>query len=638
MEPDSSAAGPWRLSLEHGYLLEQPRASGREGLADGRALDTTVSLNPGVVSSAPPCAFVEEVPGRSAATEVNDDSTGLPPASAMSRRHLASVFALVLAGIGLRAWQFGANPSVWLDEVAIARNIFDRQLVPLLTAPLDYGQTAPPGFLIAEKTATLVMGPTDRALRLFPFACAVAAVPLFALLAHQLLRAAPALVALALFVAAFPLTYFTTQAKQYSSDVLVIVILLLCALQLRSGRSAGQQLGLATTGAILPWFSQPGALTTFAVGAVCLWWTKPRDSAWPRRDIALVVSIWVASAAAAVLWALSIVPEETRDYLQRFWATGFLPQSLDELVRRRWPWDQIRDVIGIGAGGGGRLAVLAYPAPVVYLALAGLGIAAIAKRDRFGAALVAAPVAITLVAAIARQYPFSDRLILFLLPCFFLAIGGSVEWLDRLRVPRLAVAAVSLAVVVPAVWPSLRTLPPYHTEPIKAAMLQMEAARHADDPVYVYYGGKIAADIYVSQLGLSPGAFYAGSCHRGDNRGYLEELDTFRGQHRMWLLITHALPSLREREDMLRYLDRIGTRREEISIPSRRVGRPGLPAEAFLYDLSDPARLALIDSSSFEVSVTGGRGSLGEPLTCSEGPAATATLHMAGRLGTRATP
>jgi hypothetical protein len=519
---------------------------------------------------------------------------------------------------------------VWLDEVAIARNILDRPLVPLLTAPLDYGQTAPPGFLLAEKTATLAIGDTDRALRLFPFACAVAALPLFALLVHRLLRPAPAMVALAVFATAFPLTYFATQTKQYSSDVLVVVILLLCALQLRSGRSARQQLGLAVSGAVLPWFSQPGALTVLAVGGVCLWLTKPRDSAWPRRDVALVVAIWVASAAAAVLWALSIVPAETRDYLQRFWATGFLPQSLDELLRRQWPWDQIRDAIGTGPGGGGRLAGLAYPVPIVYLALAGLGLAAIWKRDRFGAALVAAPVAITLAAATARQYPFSDRLILFLVPCFFIAVGGSLEWLYVRRASRLAIAAASLAVVVPALWPSLRTPPPYHTEPIKAVMLEMEVRRHADDPVYVYYGGAIAADIYVSQLGLDPDAFYAGGCHRGDSRAYLDELDTFRGRPRVWLLITHALPPLREREDMLRYLDRIGTRRDEISVPSRRVGRPGLPAEAFLYDLSDPARLALTDSSSFEISVTDGRGSLGTPLTCREGPAEASTLHMAG--------
>ena len=67
---------------------------------------------------------------------------------------------------------------------------------------------------------------------------------------------------------------------------------------------------------------------------------------------------------------------------------------------------------------------------------------------------VSVAIGLTLAAAVARQYPFSDRLILFLTPSFFIAIGASAEqirrWLSRyskslgLAAPALIAASARL--------------------------------------------------------------------------------------------------------------------------------------------------------------------------------------------------
>ena len=448
----------------------------------------------------------------------------------MSRRaapawlHIGMIAFVLIAGAALRISQFVANPSLWFDEIAVARNVFDRPLGALLFEPLDYGQTAPPGFLLAEKAATLLLGRTDWGLRLFPFLASLASLFVFAHLARRLLSAAGAVVSITLFAFAFPLIYFVTQTKRSSSDVLASVGLMVCAYHLRTATSASQRLLLASLGAALPWFSQAGTLVAIAMCAVSLV-MRPSGEQWNsyRRRVGPVVAAWAVSSLGAMVFAVSMMTPETRTYLQRFWATGFLPVTFAAAMKTWWPWDQVRAFIGTGGAGGGRISVLAYPMPAVYFGIACGGLYAIWRRDRAIAWLIASPPLLTLTAAVARQYPFSDRLIVFLLPCFLLAIGGFVEWFRRLSASRLAVTAVSVAMLAPAVYGTARTPPPYHTEPIKRVLATLESQRLEGDSVYVFYGAVPAVDIYVDQLGLDRAAYYAGGCHRGDNRRYLQE-------------------------------------------------------------------------------------------------------------------
>ena len=80
--------------------------------------------------------------------------------------------------------------------------------------------------------------------------------------------------------------------------------------------------------------------------------------------------------------------------------------------------------------------------------------------------------AVTLGAALAGQYPFSDRLILFLVPGVLVAIAAAVDGLYRLVRPRSSVLAgvVVFGVLAPAVYPVAVTPPVYlneHMKPLK---------------------------------------------------------------------------------------------------------------------------------------------------------------------------
>ena len=89
---------------------------------------------------------------------------------------------------------------------------------------------------------------------------------------------------------------------------------------------------------------------------------------------------------------------------------------------------------------------------------------------------------------------------------------------------------------------------------------------------------------YGPQYGFERGDWMSAACAPGDARTSLRDLDRFRGVPRLWLLSSGARPFLPNREAMSRYLAAIGQRRDQLTLPSRVMGRIDLE----LWDLSVP--------------------------------------------------
>jgi hypothetical protein len=525
------------------------------------------------------------------------------------------LLAIVLAGIVLRTVQYLADTSLWLDEIALVKGILEFNLTDLLTRSLPYDQVAPKGFLATQKAAVLAFGPTDDALRFVPFASSVIALVAFARFATRALMPVAACVATLLLATAAPLVAFAGTAKQYSSDVCTAVVLSSIALVLVSGPVTARQAWLAAmAGAVLLWFSFPSVFVVVGLTVpVALWMSTTPLEARPRR-VAVVAGVWAASALMVTIWSFATLSPETRDYMRVYWADGLAPVSLADWMRTGWPWPRIHRLF---RGGFGAQAGLGYPLAPVYVVLAMVGFVLLWRRDRRVALVLLMPMAVTFTAAAVRQYPFSDRMILFLLPAIFAAIAelsaAAVRRAPSTRIAALVVAAIS----VPAVLPVATRLPPYRVEDLKYVMEHVQDRHLRGDAIYVYYGAAPVMTLYARELGFSPEMYAVGGCHRGQTRRYFEELDTFRGRSRVWLILTHSQPVYREREDILAYLDSIGTRLDSIDRPSRVVGHNPFAAEGFLYDLSSTARLGGADSATFAVT---GLGVTNQQNTCVDGP------------------
>ena len=480
------------------------------------------------------------------------------------------------------------------------------------------GQTAPKGFLLAEKIAVAAFGRSDYAFRLFPLLCSLVGLLVFWRSAERLLDRSALPIAVALFALATPLITFGAEVKQYSSDVAVALLLLWLALELRPPNLAPRRaLWIGFAGAALVWFSQPGILVAAALGAVLLSFALLRrrgEPGHPRlRPLAAALGCWAISAIGATVVALRSVTPETRAFLQRYWAAGFPPPG--GLSSVDWLWHQVRLLVGTDSAGS-----LLYPAPTLYIGLAVLGFSFLWHRDRRLTSLLLAPMAGALIAAIARQYPFSQRLILFLVPNVLLGIamgaGELVDWAARWWKPAGCIAIALL--IGPTIYPLARSRPPYRLEDMKPVLAHLRAERQPGDAIYVFWGAAPEVEFYGENYGLRPDEYAVGGCHWDDTRSYLEELDAFRGRPRVWLLITHETYPYQQ-DYILGYLDTIGVRRDALIVRTRIWGRPAFPAQAFLYDLSDPARLERVAPAAADsADVPSGSPQSG----CFEGPAA----------------
>ena len=125
------------------------------------------------------------------------------------------LWLLVVLGVGLRVWPYAANTSLFLDEILVASNITGLPLVDLVTGPLGLDQVAPGGFLFLEKISVLLLGSSERALRLVPLAFSILGVFLFRRLAERTLTGGAVALAVALFAIGLPFIRYAAEVKQY---------------------------------------------------------------------------------------------------------------------------------------------------------------------------------------------------------------------------------------------------------------------------------------------------------------------------------------------------------------------------------------------------------------------------------------
>ena len=523
------------------------------------------------------------------------------PGVAVSPALVAAVLAA--AGIGLRLWQYLANSSLWIDEAALARNIIDRSPVELLQ-PLDYAQVAPPGFLLAEKAIITLLGSSEWALRLFPLLCGLFAIVLFWRIAARILTGWAVPYAVGLIALGTPLIYFSSQVKQYSTDMAATVLVIWLVLWLRQGPSdVRRTLVAAGVGAVAAWFSHPAMLVLAGTGAALVVSSMTAGRREGYRSVLVVGTIWALSAGLAAALALRNEPPADRAYLEWFWVGGFMPLPPRTLDEAFWVWHRLTWLFGtFGTGLRRTNGGLGYPWSPLFVLLAVTGVVALWRRQRETALILLGPVVVTLMAAALHAYPFTGRLLSFLLPVFLLATAAGAGHMLTKSPGRLQFASPALLALLVGspVYAALAALPPERVEHLRPVMAEVAERRQGNDATYVFYGAGQAFMYYAPRFGLSRADFTLGQCSFRDMRVFLRDLDAFRGRPRVWIVATHSKLDAPELETMIDYLDSIGLRLDWIEVRATS-NLTSAAAHAYLYDLSDANRLRASSSDDYPV-------------------------------------
>ena len=488
------------------------------------------------------------------------------------------VVATIGLGLTLRLWQFSANSSLWLDELAVVRNIIHLPLKRLLFSPLEYDQMTPVGFLIVGRLLSSLIADQDWVFRVIPLVSSTLTLPLIYLIGRRTIGQLPATVATALVALSPAMIHFSALSKQYASDVFICSALVYGALRIMSDNSKkrGELFLLGLGAGVLLFFSFPATLVACGLAAhISVKWIVERRSGLVGLVAALGMPLATCAGLASAM-ALQARSPDTASYMTAMWAHGFPPQSL-----MRWPdwlWGQCSNLYTsafLGQGGEGFWA----PIAAMLLSLGLIGCIALIRKKSATALAVLTPFIMALGAAAAQLYPLSNRLSFFLTPCLAIltAFGACVVGTFLRRFVLHAVPAACAATLAGTILALIASPPPYIREDMRPLMERIAAERHTTDAVYSYYAANQAVDYYSERFGITE--WDAGACHRGNPRAYLEELDAYRGSPRVWIIFTHVLPQYTEADVILGYLQTIGTERKALTQHG---------AVAYLFDLSDP--------------------------------------------------
>jgi hypothetical protein len=483
---------------------------------------------------------------------------------------------IVAAGAVLRVVRYAANRSLWLDEVLLATNILTRSFRGLL-APLDNDQGAPVGFLILEKLAVTIVGGSEYGLRLVPLIAGLVSLPLFWFVARRLLDVRIALLATALFAVCEPLIYYSSEAKQYGVDVVVTLAIVLAALRvMEEPAQTARLVTFAIVGLVSVWFSHPAVFVLAGTGATIIIWEWLYGRRSDAFRLAAVAALWVVSFGLHYVLFMRALGKN--NYLMEYWTArgGFMPWPPGPRSVTWFPrafWEVFRDRARAPVN-------LLLPEIAIFAFV--LGVVGLFLKTRKVLVFLAAPVALALLAAVVRKYPFSERLILFTTPLFLLVIAAGVGFVyDSVgQRGRLIAVLLAAALLLPSAANAAKNLvrPPGREE-MKPVLRHVAKNWRAGDMLYVYYAGAKVFDYYAPRVGLKDVEPIVGTMSRDDWFEYVADLEALRGKPRVWVVFMHdhKLDGVDEQKLFLMTLDRMGERLDRFEHTD---------AAAYLYDLS----------------------------------------------------
>jgi hypothetical protein len=372
----------------------------------------------------------------------------LAPYWRLFRDHPAEV--VVWLGAFLRVLVYLQDRTYWMDEGSLLGNIVDVGVFDF-SHHLAGDQLAPFLFLVIQRVIAIVFGDSGYAMRFVPLLGGLASLWLFKALVTRRLSRPSALVALVLFSFSDDLIYYSSELKQYATDLAFGLVVVLVSSGLLARRSETRDLAMLLTLVILaPWISFTSAFVISGCGAVLVGDRLTRSEWLEAMKLVVVAACWLASFGLAYVASQSVISPATTLYV--FWNFAFFP------VPPAGPAD-VRHAAGLLLEcfvnpmnlipASMPLWIVAFPLGILVV-----GACSMARRNGPLFLMLSLPIVLAMIAAAMRRYPFHGRLILGLLPFVFIMLAEGADWF-RLRLGRWAFGII-LALLL--TYPCLNTL------------------------------------------------------------------------------------------------------------------------------------------------------------------------------------
>ncbi len=447
------------------------------------------------------------------------------------------LITVIVSGILLATINYIYNRSLWVDESMLALNIVNKSYADLLK-PLDNIQVAPIGFLYLEKTLVLLFGGYDWVLRIVPFVSYLFCIPLLYILAKKLdFDNTTSLFATALFSINITLLSYSSEVKQYSSDILISLLLVLTSLDfIQSEIQSKKRIILySLIGSILVWFSNVSVIILFTMGLYCLYRIY---NTFDKKFVPIIIPILCWGVSFLAYYFLFAHKNPVVALMKEYWAgVGgvFMPLNIFSKEFYIFLFNQTNLFFEFSLGFG---STWLFPC-----ALFGLGLFALRKRKDILYILLF-PMITHLLLSSLKLYPFDTRLVLYLIPYFVMVIsmGAVFAYNKVLDVAKVKMPKYLLLLVFAYPYFIDYKMLPMKKEEIKLGLEYLEENILPNDKLYIYYGATPAFTFYKDKYGNVSKTdreimFSAG---RKDYSGF--EKDASKVKENTWLLFSHIYP------------------------------------------------------------------------------------------------
>jgi len=340
-----------------------------------------------------------------------------------------ALFAIVAIGIGIRLVVYLHNRSLWMDEALLAVNLVERPYSGLLSR-LDCMQVAPPLFLLTSKFIYGLWGQLEYSLRLLPLVCSCLSLWL---MGRILLRTSSRFFALcALLILAIVPSHieWATSFKQYASDELSAVLVLMAAIAWERLSSWTRYIVAASLPALV-WLSHTSVFVL--LGLVIVAGASALKEDLRSKRVALTVLLCSMIIACCSIYFMALQNSICQDDMVTFWVAGF-PQS----PYTEWLTNNLVKVIASAAG--------VPAAPLLVFVLCVWGACELGKSKYSSLNLLAGgTLASALVAAWLHLYPFTaGRITIYYAPVGLVFLASGLDAAHRSLKPRVLSRALKV--------------------------------------------------------------------------------------------------------------------------------------------------------------------------------------------------
>ena len=458
---------------------------------------------------------------------------------------------ILLSGVIISLFQFVYNRSLEVDESMLALNIINRNAFELLI-PLDLNQVAPILFLLLEKLFSILIPNSEYGLRLLPLLSFWLSIFFFYKILKKVVKNHYTIIfALSLFVFNSTFLFYSSQVKQYMSDVFVLTSIYYFTLKTYN-KEQNKYLILGILGGLSIFLSNISPIVLFSIGVYLLYYYFTGQ----RKHFISILSVSLFWAFTFLLYYYYFVyAHPSRGAMTSYWSKvipSFMPHnplSLDFYNFVVYKFQQISNSLFY--------SILTGQYILLVLLLIGF-FELIIKRKFDVLILLFIPLSLHLLLSSLQLYPFDLRLILYALPVIIIIISFGFDYLINLFFNDLKIERLRpLAILTPLffLFTLLLIKLPFKCEEIKKSINYIQKNIKKSDKIYVYYGSENAFKYYNDIHYIKPSVpIIKGTEHRNNNDAYISELKNLEGRN--WLLFSHIYYN--EEAFIIEKLDSIG--------------------------------------------------------------------------------